>query len=203
MMAKRWLVWLLPLIIALGGCTSLRSPAGKGDYYLFPFENDLEGWAAKGVDLGKPPVTWSITRSGEMVKGGKSAVIFDLTNLNTQANIWLERSFPLEPGQRYRVQVAYDFASADRSGVNPWRLITGVAPAPFGGSDDLVYQGDTGNGPGSAAGYQWLGKAYDFVVQANADGHVYAAIGIRGNGEAQRHYFLDNVRITFTRDTPP
>lgn len=202
MTAKKVLLCLLPLIIVLGGCTSLRSPAGKGDYYLFPFENDLEGWAAKGADLGKPPVTWSITRTGEMVKGGKSAAIFDLANSKLQANIWLERSFPLTPGQRYRVQVAYDFASADRSSANPWQLITGVAPAPFGGSNDLVYQDDTGNGS-SGDGYQWLEKTYDFTVQANAEGHVYAAIGIRGTEETRRHYFLDNVRITFTRDTAP
>jgi hypothetical protein len=185
----------------LGGCTSLKSPAEEGAYYLFPFENDLEGWVVKGADLGEPPVTWSITRSGEVTRGGRSAAIFNLSNTNGQAKIWLERIFPMEPGQRYRVRVEYDFASADWGDVNLWRLVTGVAPGQFHGSDDLVYQGDTGNGLGSAAGYQWLEKAYDFTVQADAEGKVYAAIGIWGTWEAERRYFLDNVRITFTRDT--
>lgn len=46
----------------------------------------------------------------------------------------------------------------------------------------MVYQGDIGNG-GVAAGYQWLEKSYDFTVQANAKGTVYAAIGIQGTSE--------------------
>jgi len=194
-----WLALLVILAAVFGGCTSLRSPAGEGDYYLFPFENDLEGWVTKGADLGRPPVNWSISRSGEMVKGGSSAVVFDLANSGSQANIWLERQFPLEAGQRYRVRVAYDFASADH-GDAPWRLITGIAPSRFTGGGDLVYQGDTASG--AAPGFQWQEKSYELIVQANAEGNVYAAIGVQGTGEGQRRYFLDNVRITFTRETP-
>ena len=125
-MVRRMLCWLLPLVVALTGCSNLETPAGHGAYYVFPFENDMEGWAAKGTDLDSPSVSWLITRSGEMVKGGKSAVNFTLSNLNGRAKIWLERSFKLEPDQRYRVKIEYAFASADGGEVNLWRLITGV-----------------------------------------------------------------------------
>lgn len=107
----------------------------------------------KGADLGKPPVAWSINRSGEMIKGGKSTMILDLTNGNCQANIWLEKSFQLESNQRYTVQVIYDFASAD-SIANPWQLIIGAASSQFTGSSDLVYQGDTATGADSPPGFQ-------------------------------------------------
>jgi hypothetical protein len=187
--------------IVLSGCTSLRSPAGKGDYYLFPFENDLEGWATKSADLGKPPVEWSINRSGEMIKGGKSAAILTLASSGGQPSIWLEKSFPLNPGQRYQVKVTYDFASADSE--NTWRLITGVAQSQFSNSQDLVFQGDTANGAGSSAGFQWQQKDFNFTVQANGEGKVYVAIGVQGTSEGQRHYFLDNVAVTFNRDTSP
>jgi len=132
-----------------------------------------------------------------MIKGGKSAMAFNLDNVAGQANIWLEKTFSLEPNQSYNAQIIYDFASAD-PGAAPWQLITGAAPAQFGGSGDLVYQGGTAS---SGDGFQWQEKSYEIKVRANADGNVYIAIGIRGNSPGQRHYFLDNVRITFNRDT--
>ena len=67
--------------------------------------------------------------------------------------------------------------------------------------DDLVYQGDTANGLSSAAGHQWLEKSYDFAVQADSEGRVCASIGVWGTWEAGRSYFLDDVRITFTRES--
>jgi hypothetical protein len=67
--------------------------------------------------------------------------------------------------------------------------------------DGLVYQGDTANGLSSAAGHLWLEKSYDFTVQADSEGQAYAGIGVWGTWEAERSYFLDNVRITFTRDS--
>ena len=200
-MVRRMRYWLLPLIVVLAGCSNLETPAERGAYYFFPFENDLEGWIVKSTDLDSPSVSWSIARSQKMVKGGKSAVNFTLSNLNGRAKIWLERPFELEPNQRYRVKIEYAFASADRGEVGLWRLITGVAPKPFHDGDDLIYQGDTANGLSSAAGHQWLEKSYDFAVQADSEGRVYASIGVWGTWEAGRSYFLDNVRITFTRDS--
>ena len=200
-MVRRVFCWLLPLVMVLVGCNSLETPAERGAYYVFPFENDLEGWIVKGIDLDNPPVTWSIIRSQEVVRGGKSAVKFTLSNLNGRAKIWLERPFDLDPDQRYRVKIEYAFASADGGEVNSWRLITGVVPKPFQNGDDFVYQGDTVSGLSPAAGHQWLEKSYDFTVQADSEGRVYAGIGVWGTWEAGRSYFLDNVRITFTRDS--
>lgn len=198
-MVRRMWYWLLPLLVALAGCSSLETPAERGAYYFFPFENDLEGWTVRGTDLDNPSVSWSIARSGEMVKGGKSAVSFTLANHNGQAKIWLERPFETEPDQRYRVKIEYAWASADWGEVNLWRLITGVSPKPFRNGQGLVYQGDTGNGLNSAIGHQWLKKSYDFTVRADSEGRVYAAIGVWGTWETERRYFLDNLRVTFTR----
>lgn len=194
---KQFLLYsLIGLLFLLGGC--VNNPPGQNDYF-FSFEQDLEGWAVKGADLDNPPVKWSIQRTQEIVRDGNIALKYYLSNLNDAGKIWIERSFDVKSDSLYQVNVSYSFASADWGDLNLWTIITGVIQEPSQSRDDLVYQGDTGNGSQTGTGYKWLEKSYDFTVQSNSSGRLYIIIGIWGTWETPRTYYVDKVLVSFIK----
>jgi len=181
-------------LVALGGCC-LFLPT---ESYTFSFENDMEGWQAKATDVDDPPVEWSIEHTEEMAKDGSASVKLFLNNLNDKGKIWFERGFELKPNTLYRVTVDFAFATAVFGQMNLWRIIAGVLPDPPQTADDLIYQGDTGNGSDSDVGYKWLQKSYTFDVTSSPDGMLYVFIGVWGTWEVGRTYYIDNVRVSFS-----
>jgi hypothetical protein len=174
---------------------------GVADFF-FSFEADMEGWEVKGMDLelGNSTIEWSIARSQERATNGSSSLRLFLENWNDMGKIWVERGFVLKPNTTYRVDVSYAFASADWGVANFFRIITGVLQEPPKTRDELVYQGDTGNGhPDSDVGYVWLDKSYTFTVQSNVDGEIYVILGVWGVWETPRTYYLDSIRVVFTQ----
>jgi len=171
--------------------------------FFFSFENDLQEWEAKALDLelANSTIDWSITRSQEMGKDDSSSLRFYLENWNDMGKIWIERSFDLKPNTRYQVNISYSFASADWGDANFFRIITGVLTEPPRFRDDLVYQGDTGNGADSDVGYVWLEKSYSFSVESDIDGELYVVIGVWGVWETPRTYYLDNLKLVFAEMT--
>ncbi len=192
------IVYLLTgiLLLFINGCGD--SSNNFSDSYFFSFENDMEGWTARGTDLDNPPIEWFVQRSQEIAKDGNTAAKFYLSNLNDAGKIWIERQFRVKPELLYQVNVRYAFASADWGDINLWTIITGVMQKAPESRDDLIYQGDTGNSSEVDVGYKWLEKSYDFTVQSSSGGEIYIIIGIWGTWETAREYYVDSVRITFT-----
>lgn len=172
----------------------------KPGTYFFSFENDMEGWEKRAIDLelGDTLIDWSIERTDEMVYYGKSALKFYLENYNDAGKIWIERPFVVKPNQNYRVEVTYAFASADFGLANLWTIITGVVTKSPETRDDLVYQGHTGNGSDTDIGFKWLAKNYNFDVTSDSDGTLYVIVGVWGTWEGPRTYYLDFLHIDFT-----
>jgi hypothetical protein len=192
------LVILLCLPLACNHkCTdSLELPRS----HFFSFENDMEGWGAKGTDLelGDSLIDWSIERSQEQAKDGNTAVRLFLANYNDQGKIWIERGFGVKPNHLYQVNVRYAFCSADYGMANLWTIITGVVAEPVQGRAGLVYQGHTGNGSETDIGFKWLAKSYDFDVKSGPEGMLYVDIGVWGTWETPRTYYVDSVSVVFT-----
>jgi hypothetical protein len=172
----------------------------NGASFFSSFEEGMEGWEARGMDLelADSTIDWSITRSQENVKNGSSSLRFYLENWNDMGKIWIERSFAVKPNTRYMVKVSYAFASADWGDANLFRIITGVLKEPPKSRDELVYQGDTGNGAKSEVGYLWLEKDYSFSVESDATGKLYVVVGVWGVWETPRTYYLDDLKVAFT-----
>ena len=192
---KHFLLYpVIGVLFVFGGCGN--NPPWQGDYF-FSFEHDMEGWVAKGTDLDNPPVEWSIQRTQEIVKDGNTALKFYLSNLNDAGKIWIERSFDVKSDSLYQVNVRYSFASADFGDLNLWTIITGVIQEPPQSRDDLIYQGDTGNGSEADTGYKWLEKSYGFTAQSSSSGKLYVIIGIWGTWETTRTYYVDVVQVSF------
>ena len=174
---------------------------GHGDEvsFFFSFEEGMQGWEARATDLelANSTIDWSITRSQENVKNGSSSLRFILENWNDMGKIWVERSFAVKPDTRYTVKVSYAFASADWGDVNFFTIITGVLHESPTSRDELVYQGETGNGADSNVGYLWLEKSYSFSVESDATGKLCVIVGVWGVWESPRTYYLDNLKIVF------
>ncbi|HYO45291.1 MAG TPA: hypothetical protein VEY33_01200 [Gemmatimonadota bacterium] len=162
------------------------------------FETGLDGFTADGTDLDDPPIEWSIERTNEEADDGAWSVRLDLANLNDAGKIWIERSFDLEAGRAYDVELSYAFGSSDFGDINLWTIIAGVSPGDPEVTDDLTFQGSTANGEDQDVGLVWLEKSHDFTATAGAGGELWVALGVWGTSEFPRTYYLDDVEITFT-----
>lgn len=182
-----------------------RENGGNNGYsdeasFFFSFEEGMQGWEARATDLelANSTIDWSITRSQENVKNGSSSLRFILENWNDMGKIWVERSFAVKPDTRYTVKVSYAFASADWGDANFFTIITGVLHESPTSRDELVYQGNTGNGAGSDVGCLWMEKSYSFSVESDVTGKLYVVVGVWGVWETPRTYYLDELNVVFT-----
>jgi hypothetical protein len=168
--------------------------------FLFSFEDSMEGWEAKTLDLelGNSTIDWSITRSQENAKNGSSSLRLYLANWNDMGKIWIERSFAVKPNTQYRVNISYAFASADWGAANFFKIITGVLQKQATSRDQLMYQGDTGNGAQSNVGYIWMEKNYSFPVESDVTGKLFVTVGVWGVWETPRTYYLDDLKVVIT-----
>jgi hypothetical protein len=192
------MVGTLALAAVLGACDDDSTGPDDQETFTFSFEDDLQGWAAQGIDLDDPPVTWAITQSEDTSTAGDGSAKFVLDNLNDAGKIFLERAFELEPDTEYDVRIAFDFASADWGDQNHWTIIAGAHAAPPEDRDDLRMQGNTANGEDEEGEHVWLEKSYDLQVTSDDEGNVVIAVGVWGTYEVERTYYIDDLRITFT-----
>ena len=165
----------------------------------FSFENSFEGWTPKATDIDHPDLTWSIEPSQDRATDGNRSLRFALENVNDAGKIWIERPFAVHSNNSYHVTVQFSFGTQDWGEANLWNIIAGVRTSPAVTRNDLTYQGDTGGGS-RETGYVWLEKTYDFDLVSGPDGTLYVDIGVWGNWETFRAYYVDNVRITISEN---
>jgi hypothetical protein len=186
---------LFLLTVSLSGCID-DSPNNTKPYY-YSFETDLQGWQTDGTDLSSPPINWSIEPSNDRATDGNKSVKFYLDNMNDAGKIWIEKQFNLDANSQYEITIDYDFATSDYGSFNLFRIITGVTTMNPEVTGDLTFQDDTGHHQDEDVGYIWLNKSYTFTVQTSDNGTVYISIGVWGNWETQRTYYIDALNITF------
>ncbi|HVP58742.1 MAG TPA: hypothetical protein VMU02_11640 [bacterium] len=179
------------------GCSDTTGPV-PSKYFVFSFEDSMQGWEAHGIDLDTPDVRWSVDLSTEEATDGKSSVRLFLNNINDKSKIWIERAFAVDTLVDYEVDVRYKFASPDWGDANHWTIIAGALSHSAEAVADLTFQGNTANGRSSDTGPEWLDKAYKFNVRSNAKGEVFVQLGVWGNTEFYRAYFIDEVRVILT-----
>jgi hypothetical protein len=182
-------------LLILQGCDNGKYPLSES--YSFSFENVLEGWDKSGLQLDTSLVDWAVEISDDISSDGEYSMMLYLNNINEDGAVWIERYFNLKPNCRYNIHIDYDFASADWSNDNLWKIITSALPAVS--QIKVSYQEDTGNGASAEDGFVWVHKSYDFIATTFSSGQIYVNIGVQGLPETARTYYLDNINITFTR----
>jgi hypothetical protein len=198
---------LLLLTVGLSACDFQGDPLVIEPEFddVTSFETDLEKWTPRATDLGTPPATWEIVRSGDRATQGGGSSRLRLTNSTGQPRIFLERRYEVEKNQLYQVDLSFDFASADWAGAIPWRLLAGAAVNSPTQTGAVVTPADTGNGRAADEGYVWLQKIYSMDLSSDADGELFIYVGVSGATESARTYYVDNVKVTLTRKgiSPP
>jgi hypothetical protein len=191
---------LLAAVVVLGlvACDDGMTGPVDGEF-AFSFDSGLEGWTAAGTDLTDPVVQWSIERTTERTKRGSGSARFHLDNMNDAGKIWLQRAFTLEANTDYAVRVSYAFGTADYGSINLWRIITGAHTEPPVTADDLVFRDQTGHGVDADVGYRWVDRSYTMEARTDASGVMWVAVGVWGTWESPRTYYVDDLKVAFTR----
>jgi hypothetical protein len=172
--------------------------------YFYSFENTYSGWDTVGIDLqlGDTTIAWSIHPSDENAIDSVYSLRYYLGNYNDAGKIWIQKPFSVEQQKDYIVNIDYKFASQDFGMANLWTIITGVHLTPPTSAQELTYQGHTGNGYNFDTGYVWLDKIYQFNINSETSSNLWIVIGIWGNWEVARIYYIDSVSIQIQEDNP-
>ena len=165
----------------------------------YSFEFGLAEWFANGVDLTDPIVTWSVEPSNEQASSGTNSVRLQIDNINGMAKVWIERTVNVAPSVPYDVDISFDFGTADFGEVNLWRILSGAHTNSPATAAALTVQDATGNGSPANVGVRWLQKNYRVRAYSDAGGRMRIVIGVWGTWETPRTYYIDNVRLLFTR----
>jgi hypothetical protein len=192
---------VLALALAISGCDFHGDPLVIEPEFddATSFESDLGQWTPRSVGVTAPPVAWEIARSGERATDGTQSARLRVDNTTGQAKILLERRYEVEKNQRYRVEISFDFASADFGGVNLWQLLVGAGTTSAAQGGALAAPGDTGNGSATDQGFAWLPKSYSTEVISDADGELFVYVGVGATSEFSRAYHVDKLEVTLTR----
>jgi hypothetical protein len=188
---------LLSVTLFLSGCIN-DEPNDTTPFY-YSFETGMQDWEIDGTDLSDPEINWSIEPSDDRATDGNKSIKLFLDNMNDAGKIWIEKQFQLDSNTQYEITIDYDFATTDFGSFNLFNIITGVSTNDPETADDLTFQDDTGNHQNEDIGYTWLNKSYKVTIQTKDDGNVYISIGVWGNWETPRTYYIDAINISFTK----
>ena len=172
--------------------------------YFYSFENTYSGWDTVGIDLqlGDTTIVWSIHPSEDRAVDSSFSLRYYLENYNDAGKIWIQKAFGVEKQSDYIVNIDYKFASRDFGMANLWTIITGVHLSPPDSANELIYQDHTGNGFNFDTGYVWLDKNYKFNINSDTSNNLWLVIGIWGNWEVARTYYIDSLSIRIQKGNP-
>src|SRR5205085_3186108 len=107
-----------------------------------------------------------------------------------------ERPFVVEPNQLYQATVEYDLASLETFTDTTFYVIAGALnKAPQNAADLLpAYQDYAINASSPISLFKWKTRTYQSLVRSDAQGLLYVVVGIAGNFELARTYYVDNLR---------
>jgi hypothetical protein len=172
--------------------------------YFYSFENTYSGWDTTGIDLelGDTTIAWSIHPSNELAIDSSFSMRYYLENYNDEGKIWIQKPYSVKQHKDYLVTLKYKFATRDFGLANLFTIIAGVHLSPPTNAQQLIYQGHTGNGFDFDTGYVWLDKSYEFNIKSTSTSLLWIVIGIWGNWETPRIYFVDSLAICIQEEIP-
>jgi hypothetical protein len=197
-----WFAMFSFSLLGIQGCGHSDSSPFVGTRSQSSFEHGMDDWTTAAADIGNPSqggyAPWSIDPSIDYASDGQWALKFHMENNTDAAKIWIVRPFTVTDGQAYRVEISYDFGTADYGPLNNFQLLIGVFSVPPADGPALIAgttHADTGTGQNSDVEYVWLPKSFQITAPGNEKGLLYVVIGIWGTFEITRNYYLDNIVV--------
>ncbi len=189
---------LAPVALAAGCSDSAARPPVLRFSERWSFEDGLEGWQTRGLDLelAGGEIAWSIVPSTARASDGSTSLELHLDNLNDAGKIFIQRAIVLEPETDYDVALRFDLATQDWGDVNFFAIVAGALnSAPASGAEIAALdQGSTRSGGGETV-WVWIPKTVGTRVHTGPGGQVFVVVGIWGTFEAPRTYYLDHVAV--------
>lgn len=187
------------VLLGVAGCSTITAPQEVDN--RASFELSLAPWYAVAIDTGSTGgahATWNVARSDTTASDGAWSVRLQAMNATDAVKVFLERRYAVarSPSGAYDVTIAFDFGTSDHGAVNLWRIVAGAFAEPPRAATALepAFREETG-GAATPGTLRWVPKEYSTRVVPGR-GEIYVTIGVWGTFEAERTYFVDNVRVT-------
>lgn len=187
--------------VALTGCDRLGEVVIVPEVELLDsFEGGIDAWSARWADLGSPPGPWHLQGTQTAASDGVRALSLRLDNAGGAGKVWLVREVELSPDQDYDVTLAFDLGAPGTLPVPPWTVIAGAyAEEPASAAGLTFREGAAPDSIFGTAGVTWGASSYRQTLRTTAEGRGVVALGLWGTSAEDRTYYLDNVRVLFTR----
>jgi hypothetical protein len=194
------------VVLALVTLCPLTACDRLGEIVLVPetefvdsFESGTGSWDVRTADLGTPAGVWTVQGTQAAASDGVRSMSLRLDNTGGAAKVWIVRQVELTPSQEYDVAVGFDLGTPDAGGTSPWTLIAGAYPTEPLGAAGLTFRGGTVPDPAGPGPLTWVQKSYDATLRATPQGKGVVVLGLWGTTAEDRTYYLDNVKVAFTR----
>lgn len=164
------------------------------------FEGGVAAWSARSADLGTPAGTWSVVGTQTAASDGTRALSLHFDNTGGAGKVWVVREVELSPDQAYDVVVGFDLGLPGTLPASPWTIIAGsYATAPSSAAGLTFRDGAAADSVFTTGGVTWGARRYQTTLRTTADGMGVVVLGLWGTTSEDRIYYLDNVRVLFTR----
>ncbi len=193
--------FLVPVIAAAMLLAPMAAP--PPETHVFSFETDMEGWTVGPADgswgnctgsaYGNCSAGGSVERTTDLARDGSVSLRMSLV----QGEVWIERPFNVTPDRAYRLTFDFAFATADNASAAPWSLAACGRSTPPDTLASLppTCRGDTAMAS-AAEGFVWLEKWYTSIVTSEANGRIWAVLGVSAASGGPRTYYVDAVIVS-------
>ncbi len=200
-------ILLAPLVLALtttvgGFCDDGMLVIVPEFEHTFSFESGLDGWVPVLLDGAVGGGMGDLEIASTVVSSGRRSARLHLSAPAAGSGIVAQHLFDVAPSQGYRIEMSYRIALADPPGAPSWRIMGGAGPEAVGADASgpaLATLGDTG--PAGADGLPlWESRTDTLHATSSDGGELWVAIGVVARSGGERSYYLDDVRLAFTRE---
>ncbi len=156
---------------------------------------------------GNGTVDWAITTTDRFARSGNQSGLYTIDGLQDDGTIWLTRSIPVDPGQRYRVDVStYAYSEQESFNVVAHMVqYAGLTPpareADFPAPDTVDTQGERAGlrqPLARTAGWDRYGFSWTTPRIEQGNGTIHVAVGLSVVWETRIAWPYDDIRVEVT-----
>ena len=164
----------------------------------FSFEGALDGWSPAASAHLVPGLQWSAAVDAAQAVAGGSSLRVTVDDSTATGGVWIERPFLLTEIEGYRIDVEASVGT-EQAAPPLWSFVLDAADRPLSERGALPLRGELT--PATVAGsVEWTRETHSLQYDTEqGQDTVWVAIGLAAQSAGERTYYLDDVRVVFTR----